>query len=61
MGALGVSCYQLDPADRSGWVEAVLIAMDLRLEPPQIDHRLSYSDSIGRLNTIACNFLIVSR
>jgi predicted ATPase len=35
--ALGVSCHRLDPADRDGWVEAVLMSAGLPLEPPQID------------------------
>jgi GTPase SAR1 family protein len=35
--AFGVPCVRLDPADRPHWVDAVLLAMDLPLEPPQID------------------------
>lgn len=37
VNAFGVPCYPLDPDDRPGWVDAVLLAMDLPLEPPQID------------------------
>lgn len=33
----GVACHRLDPADRDGWVDAVLRAMGLPLHPPQID------------------------
>ena len=33
----GVQCHQLDPDDRAGWVDSVMMAMDLPLEPPQID------------------------
>jgi predicted ATPase len=35
--AFDVPCHRLDPADRPGWVEAVLQAMGLPFEPPQID------------------------
>jgi len=34
---LGVSCHRLDAADREGWVDAVLGAMGLPLQPPQMD------------------------
>jgi nicotinamide riboside kinase len=33
----GVACRRLDPAQRDGWVDAVLRAMDLPASPPQID------------------------
>lgn len=33
----GVECHRLDPEDREGWVDAVLLAMGLPLAPPQID------------------------
>jgi len=32
-----VPCHRLDPDDREGWVDAVLLAMGLPLKPPQID------------------------
>jgi hypothetical protein len=32
-----VDCHRLDPADREGWLEAVLVRMGLPLQPPQID------------------------
>lgn len=32
-----VRVHRLDPADRPGWIGAVLRAMDLPAEPPQID------------------------
>ncbi len=32
-----IECYRLDPDDRDGWVDAVLLAMGLPLKPPQID------------------------
>jgi len=35
--AFGVSVVTLDPANRDGWVEAVLSSLQLPLEPPQID------------------------
>ncbi len=35
--AFGVPVHRLDPHDRPGWVEAVLHAVSLPLEPPQID------------------------
>ena len=35
--AFEVPHHRLDPADRHGWVESVLRAMQLPLEPPQID------------------------
>ena len=35
--AFGVPCHRLDPADREGWLEAVLLKMGLPLQPPQID------------------------
>jgi hypothetical protein len=35
--AFAVAHHRLDAADRNGWVEAVLRAMQLPLEPPQID------------------------
>mgnify|MGYP001308136343 FL=1 len=35
--AFGVLCHPLDPADRDGWVDAVLVAVGLPLKPPQID------------------------
>ncbi len=35
--ALGISCHCLDPADRDGWIDAVLTASGLPLHPPQID------------------------
>jgi hypothetical protein len=35
--AFEVPHHRLDAADRPGWVEAVLRAMQLPLEPPQID------------------------
>jgi|SRR3990172_1299998 len=37
VAAFDVSCHHLDPADRPGWVEVVLQAMNLPFEPPQID------------------------
>jgi len=37
VAAFDVPCHHLDPADRPGWVEAVLQAMGLPFEPPQID------------------------
>lgn len=33
----GVACHALDPRDRDGWVDAVLTASGLPLQPPQID------------------------
>jgi len=35
--AFGAPVHRLDPSDRNGWVEAVLHAVALPLEPPQID------------------------
>lgn len=35
--AFGVPVINLDPGDRAGWVPAVLEALQLPLEPPQID------------------------
>lgn len=35
--AFGVPVISLDPANRDGWVPAVLEALDLPLEPPQIE------------------------
>ena len=35
--ALGIACHRLDPADRDGWVDAVLRAVRLPLQPPQMD------------------------
>lgn len=35
--AFEVPHHRLDAADRNGWVDAVLTAMQLPLEPPQID------------------------
>ncbi len=32
-----IPCHRLDPDDREGWVDAVLLAMGLPLKPPQID------------------------
>ena len=32
-----VECHRLDPDDRDGWVDAVLLSMGLPLKPPQID------------------------
>ncbi len=37
LDAFAVPCHRLDPADRDGWVDAVLRAMGLPLAPPQID------------------------
>ena len=37
VSAFGVPCHRLDPADRGGWVDAVLQAMGLPFTPPQID------------------------
>jgi hypothetical protein len=37
VGTFGVRCHQLDPDNRPGWVDTVLLAMDLPLEPPQTD------------------------
>jgi len=34
---LGVSPHRLDPADRDGWIDTVLVACGLPLHPPQID------------------------
>ena len=34
---MDVACHRLDPANRDGWVDAVLSAMDLPARPPQID------------------------
>lgn len=36
-GALEIPCHRLDPADRDGWIDAVLTASGLPLHPPQID------------------------
>jgi nicotinamide riboside kinase len=35
--ALGIACHRLDPTDREGWVDAVLRAVGVPLQPPQID------------------------
>jgi nicotinamide riboside kinase len=35
--ALGIRCHKLDPADREGWVDAVMRTVGLPLQPPQID------------------------
>jgi nicotinamide riboside kinase len=37
LDAFHVPVYRLDPSDRPGWVDAVLAAMQLPFEPPQID------------------------
>jgi len=36
-GALGIAWHRLDPANREGWIDAVLVASGLPLHPPQID------------------------
>lgn len=35
--AFQVPCHRLDPGDREGWVNTVLLASGLPLRPPQID------------------------
>jgi nicotinamide riboside kinase len=37
MGLFDVPCLRLDPGGRPAWVDEVLRALDLPLEPPQID------------------------
>ena len=37
LAAFELPCHRLDPDDREGWVDAVLLAMGLPLKPPQID------------------------
>jgi GTPase SAR1 family protein len=32
-----IECHRLDPDDRGGWVDAVLLAMGLPLKPPQTE------------------------
>lgn len=34
---LGVTCHRLDPDDRDGWVDTILLASGLPLQPPQIE------------------------
>jgi nicotinamide riboside kinase len=34
---LRLPCHRLDPGDRDGWVDAVLTAVGLPLQPPQMD------------------------
>lgn len=36
-GELGIRCHRLDPGARDGWIDAVLLASGLPLNPPQID------------------------
>ncbi len=37
LGAFGVACLRLDPADRPAWIEAILQHLGLPFVPPQID------------------------
>jgi nicotinamide riboside kinase len=37
VGAFAVPCHRLNAGDRSGWVDAVLAAQGLPLQPPQMD------------------------
>ena len=37
LDVFNVECHRLDPNDREGWVDAVLLAMGLPLKPPQIE------------------------
>jgi AAA domain len=37
IAAFDVPVHRLDPGGRAGWIEAVLLAADLPLAPPQID------------------------